>query len=270
MNPDSVATAAAVVDGMGFGPSRGHVQSLSRLLNEPEDSFIANEGTDIVQYFDPHFVSNNRGFKIEITTHKVPDPSGFPGRIRIHDLREKENDPQPNVLKSGTELMHAINSLADQLNYDSMVVNDTATVELNSPTPSRRVDLAALSILLNGQSFYNKLGYFGNNYHNEYPHNENRRSQTLQGFFPKRFFSDRLDEIKEAFPEKEVTEDTSILELASWLKNSLKNKQGITDEIATVVEALIGKFRMNYGTTALIRIPQSTGQKHKLTREGEV
>lgn len=101
------------------------------------------------------------------------------------DMKIEDGILYVNELKkcgiSGTDSLKRIESLAINLGISQIHLVDGSTIN----TCDQSIDLATLKILTNGMSWYNSLGYFSNQFTEEYAHNNEIIKTPCKEFFRK-------------------------------------------------------------------------------------
>ena len=123
--------------------------------------------------------------------------------------------------------------MAKELNYKIFVGNDLSWLTLSNPGKTK-VDLAHYKILLDGQSFYNKAGFYSVDHEKNVAHNQQIRELNVRDIIK----SDTdVEEIEEAF-DIEITDTTTFADLGKTIKTITQNKD-YSDEIARTIRKIV-------------------------------
>ena len=84
---------------------------------------------------------------------------------------------------SGNQIIELVENIARELNIFKITLDDVSQLNIiNEHENKCTFDLALISILTSGMSWYNKLGYRSNNFTNEFEHNSKIINMTLTDF----------------------------------------------------------------------------------------
>ncbi len=136
-----------------------------------------------IYYRYPNFNENDYNNASECVKIKIEQNEFNQTKMFLKNLKFVH----PNICKiSGTELLYLLYKVAKELKTN-IIIEDDESFKYFYFKPDSKVScgflLADYNILLNGESWYNKHGYYSESHEEELEHNENVRSMTISEYF---------------------------------------------------------------------------------------
>jgi hypothetical protein len=156
--------------------------------------------------------------------------------IRIMNLKYDGKNDQVNSQRSGSQLLRHITNIGKNTSHDVYIDEDVSQLSLNNPYKTK-VDLAKLKILERGYSFYNKAGFYPENFETIYRHNQKEREKPLSKYFKK---ERNLDDFNEALGSN-FTMETPLAIVGEYISTRLNPSEAISDDFAVEVSSLLDK-----------------------------
>lgn len=166
---------------MGFGPGRNIISHFTTALNAPEEEFIFNK-SDVgnprigIKHYDltkaPLPSNDEKSTNLSFEASVLPKQN----MIRIRHLKFDGQYEQPNSIRSGSDILSGIVKAGKSMGHDVYIDEDISYLALNNPRQTK-VDLAKLKILESGISYYNKAGFYPENFDDVYQYNQTQRAK---------------------------------------------------------------------------------------------
>ncbi len=222
-------------------PTRSEDQMIDIFYNkhikDANGNIITGEGLNDFKYYDDK--ANCVSLIIKIKNNAIE-----------LDLLKYE---QPNECKiSGTELLYLLYQVAKKLNYNIIIQLDASTkllyTEWSIPITYCAIDLYYYNILLTGESWYNKYGYYSPDYAEEKIHNDALRHSPMTEYFIDQdnsggsiIISEIIEFIKKYNNDVNITPQTTVTETIKLIDKIIRNNRD-NKEIMCEASEIIKKF----------------------------
>ena len=206
-----------------------------------------------IYYRYPNFNENDYKTDSECVKITIEKNEFNETKMILHNLKFL----QPNICKiSGVELLYLLYKVAKELKTN-IIVDDDQSFKYFYVKPGSNLScgflLANYNILLNGESWYNKHGYYNESHEKELEYNENVRSMTISEYFDDKSIT--IDKILNYLNDKDetarLTFETPISDVMKVVDKILrkmeKNGPIFCDEpIVTIIQIIIAKSKIDY------------------------
>ena len=207
---------------------------------------------------------------------EIFDIGGNGGRNKCFevDYSSTSNEVQVDALKypnqvdcnvSGPDLLNALRKAISKVTNRTptfVIGSDASTIDMEMiDRPGKKhMDLAKLTLLKKGMSWYNEYGFVGDYFDEERKVNEEIRSRSLDMFFR----PEVIIQLKNTFGLQNITKDTSISDFMNKVDEKRKAQGGkYTYDQLDNLEYMLGKLPFKYRGVALKYNPNFDTSRRK-------